>query len=418
MAATGIAMMNAGAPVLRVLLATETFAPEIGGGERQASLLAHGLLRRGHQVTLLTRRSRKESPTEAVIDGLRILRLPPSGAGRRVRWRLQLHALPELVRRRRDYDVLLISGYRALGIPALIAGRWYDNPVVLKADSLGEMSGEFFRAGLGKLRIKPVGAVLSGLLRLRARYLRMAPAHVAVSAEVERELLAQAVPRERIHRIPNGVDCDQFQPAAPLQKPELRQRLGLSSGPLLVYTGRLVSYKGLPLLLEAWREICGRRTGTLVLVGEGGGDIHNCEPALKEYVAAHHIGARVRFAGAVTRVEDWLRAADLFVFPTENEAFGLSLVEAMACGLPAVTTRVGGIADYVDHGVNAWVVEPGDRVAIVAAIERLLEDSELALRLGRVARETVRGRFGADAIAAQYERLLADLVAATRQAAS
>ncbi len=191
-----------------MLLATETFAPEIGGGERQASLLAHGLLRRGHQVTLLTRRSRRESPAETVVDGLRILRLPPAGAGRRVRWRLQFYALPELVRRRREYDVLLISGYRALGIPGLIAGRWYGKPVVLKADSLGEMSGEFFRAGLGELRIKPEGAVLSGLLRLRARYLRMATAHVAVSAEVERELLTQAVPRERIHRIPNGVDCD------------------------------------------------------------------------------------------------------------------------------------------------------------------------------------------------------------------
>ncbi len=105
------------------------------------------------------------------------------------------------------------------------------------------------------------------------------------------------------------------------------------------------------------------------------------------------------------------------MFPTENEAFGLSLVEAMACGLPAVTTRVGGIADYVDHGVNAWVVEPGDRDAMVAAIERLLDDGELALRLGRAARETVLARFGGDAIAAQYESLLTELVDARRQSA-
>jgi glycosyltransferase involved in cell wall biosynthesis len=400
------------------MLATETYAPEIGGGERQASLLAHGLLRRGHQVTLLTRRSRSESPAEAMVDGLRILRLPPVGPGRHVRWRLQLRALPEFVRRRREYDVLLISGYRALGIPGLTAGRWYGKPVVLKADSLGEMSGEFFRAGLGEWRLKPEGAVVRGLLGMRARYLRMADAHVAVSAEVERELLAQSVPRERIHRIANGVDTERFQPASEAQRLQLRHALGLPSGPVLVYTGRLVSYKGLPLLLEAWREICGRRSGTLVLVGEGGGDIHNCEAQLRAYAATHGMSERVWFARAVMRVEDWLRAADLFVFPTENEAFGLSLVEAMACGLPAVTTGVGGIGDYAAHGVNTWIVEPGDRVAMIAAIERLLDDRELRSRLGQAAFETVRERYGGDAIAGQYDRLLTELVAGRRQSST
>jgi glycosyltransferase involved in cell wall biosynthesis len=192
----------------------------------------------------------------------------------------------------------------------------------------------------------------------------------------------------------------------------------LPSGPVLVYTGRLVSYKGLPLLLEAWREICGRRSGTLVLVGEGGGDIHNCEAQLRAYAATHGMSERVWFARAVMRVEDWLRAADLFVFPTENEAFGLSLVEAMACGLPAVTTGVGGIGDYAAHGVNTWIVEPGDRVAMIAAIERLLDDRELRSRLGQAAFETVRERYGGDAIAGQYDRLLTELVAGRRQSST
>ena len=130
------------------------------------------------------------------------------------------------------------------------------------------------------------------------------------------------------------------------------------------------------------------------------------------------MGARVWFAGAVTHVEDWLKAADLFVFPTENEAFGLSLVEAMACGLPAVTTDVGGIADYAAHGVNALVIKAGDRHAMIAAIERLLDDGTLASRLGRAACETVRSRFGGDAIAMHYESLLSSLVVAQRRAQS
>jgi glycosyltransferase involved in cell wall biosynthesis len=117
----------------------------------------------------------------------------------------------------------------------------------------------------------------------------------------------------------------------------------------------------------------------------------------------------VCFTGAVDRVEDWLRAADLFVFPTENEAFGLSLVEAMACGLPAVTTKVGGLGDYVADGINARVIEPGDVHGLVAAIEALLDDPVLAANLGRAARETVCRRFGLDAVAGRYEQLLSGL---------
>jgi glycosyltransferase involved in cell wall biosynthesis len=187
----------------------------------------------------------------------------------------------------------------------------------------------------------------------------------------------------------------------------LRARLNLPAGPVIVYTGRLVSYKGLPMLLETWRQLAGERSeGTLVLVGEGSGDMHDCESALREFVRQHGLEPRVRFTGAAANVDDWLRAADLFVFPTENEAFGLSLVEAMACGLPAVTTAVGGIKDYVTHGRNAWVIAPGDGAALAAAVRALLDAPDHAAQLGRTARETVLERFGEAALAAAYERLL------------
>jgi glycosyltransferase involved in cell wall biosynthesis len=401
-----------------VLIATETFAPEIGGGERQAALLAKGLTRRGHTVTVLTRRSRAGLPEEALEGGIRIVRLPPVGPGRRARWGLLWRALPALLRLRRDYDLVLVSGYRSLGLPAAVAGRWLRKPVVLKADSLGELSGEYFRAGLAEVGLTPESIGVLTLLALRNRRLRRVAAQVAISDEIRRELLAHDVPPDRIHGIPNGVDTGVFRPATAAERASLRGKLALPAGPVLVYTGRLVSYKGLPMLLDAWRVLSGRREGTLVLVGEGGRDMHNCEPALKNFVATHELGARVRFTGAVTAVEDWLRAADVFVFPTENEAFGLSLVEAMACGLPAVTTRVGGLADYVVDGVNAAVIRPGDRQALVAAVEKLLDDPAAAAALGQAARETACSRFGEDAIAGRYERLFAELLASGRKRAS
>ena len=82
------------------------------------------------------------------------------------------------------------------------------------------------------------------------------------------------------------MDTDTFRPATPAERSELRRQLGLPQGPILIYTGRLVSYKGLPMLLEAWGEISKRRAGTLVFVGEGSRDMHNCETALREAVAS------------------------------------------------------------------------------------------------------------------------------------
>ncbi|NIP50544.1 MAG: glycosyltransferase family 4 protein, partial [candidate division Zixibacteria bacterium] len=86
-----------------------------------------------------------------------------------------------------------------------------------------------------------------------------------------------------------------------------------------VFTGRLVSYKGLPLLLEVWRKIYDRRQNvTLLLLGTGGLDIHNCETELKAYVEENNLQETVRFTGAVQNVPDYLQAADVFVFPTED----------------------------------------------------------------------------------------------------
>jgi glycosyltransferase involved in cell wall biosynthesis len=334
----------AGEP-LQVLIVTETFRPEIGGGERQAAVLGHGLLQRGHAVTLLTRHSRAGLARDEVIDGIRVVRVGPVGPGRRRKWGLIATMLPALWRLRRRYDVVLVSGFRILAIPALIAGRLLGKPVVLKADSSGEMSGEFFRAGLAGVGLKPDSALVRVALRLRNRLLRRAAAFVAISAEIDAELVTHGIAPEVVHRIPNGVDTRMFRPATANERRQQRKGLDLGDGPVLVYTGRLVSYKGLPLLLETWRQLAQHfPTGTLVLVGEGSGDMHDCERDLRDFVARHGLDARVRFTGAVTRVEDWLRAADVFVFPTGNEAFGLSLVEAMACACRPSRRRSGASA--------------------------------------------------------------------------
>jgi glycosyltransferase involved in cell wall biosynthesis/folate-dependent phosphoribosylglycinamide formyltransferase PurN len=402
---------------LRVLILTETFRPEIGGGERQAAVLGQGLLARGHQVLLLTRRSRPGLPTDEQIDGLRVVRVGPTGRSRLSKWVLLLTTPWALRSLRGQYDCVLVSGYRILALPALAAARRAGVPVVLKADSLGEFSGAYFRAGLASLGLSPDFGIVRRALAWRNRALGDADAFVAIATEIHAELVAHGIPPEHIRRIPNGVDAQRFRPATAEERVALRGKLGLPAGPIVVYTGRLVSYKGLRTLLDAWRMLATERTtGTLVLVGEGSGDMHDCETDLRATVARHRLESQVRFAGAVHNVEDYLRAADIFAFPTEQEAFGLSLVEAMACGLPAVTTRVGGLADYVQNGENASVVPLRDAQALANAIRHLLDSPALAARLGAAARATAVGQFGEQAVAVAYEGLMRELIDRRRTA--
>ncbi|HKY00729.1 MAG TPA: glycosyltransferase family 4 protein [Steroidobacteraceae bacterium] len=397
----------------RVVLATETYWPEIGGGERQARSLAARFGALGREVTILTRRSRPGSPRSEMDGSARVVRLPPGGRGRWRKWLMVFPACAALCLRRGQYDAVLVSGFRILGIAALIARAFTRRPTVLKADSRGELSGEYFRAGLADAGLAPESAAVSVALRFRNALLRRADAFIALSDEMAREFLENGVPAARIRKIPNGVDTDVFRPASPEERSSLRRKLGLPPAPVAVYTGRLVTYKGLPSLLRAWRNV---PDACLVLVGEGGGDLRSCERELREFVTAHGLQARVRFAGPVEQVDDWLRAADLYVFPTEDEAFGLALVEAMACALPCVTTRVGGLRDFVVDGVNAVAVPPGDEAALAAACGTLIADEKQRAALGAAARRTAVERFGLASITAAYGALLDELLPGAERA--
>jgi len=259
--------MNLPHPVPRLLLLTETYWPEIGGGERQARSLAEAFATLGREITILTRRSRHGLARREQDGPAQVLRLPPTGPGRWRKWLLALPTFLALCRRRRQYDAVLVSGFRILGLAALMARVWTRRPTVLKADSRGELSGEYFRDGLESLGLTPGAWPVSWALRLRNTVLRRADAYVALSDEMAKEFLDHGIPADRVHRIPNGVDTAVFRPATPDERARIRQHLGLGSRPVAVYTGRLVSYKGLPSLLRAWRSVA---DAVLVLVGEGG----------------------------------------------------------------------------------------------------------------------------------------------------
>lgn len=389
---------------MKICIFTETYYPVVGGGETQARVLAEGLIAQGHSVIVLTRRSDASLRQQESYGDVSVYRLSPVGSGQLKKWGLLFSSLPALVRLRDQYDLIFVSGYRIIGLPAVLVGKLLRKPVILKADSQGEMSGEFFESGLKKFGSSRSSLPFRLFLAFRNMILKTADAFSAISSEIASEWTSNRVPLKKIHVIPNGVDTAFFTPANAEQKLLLREKLNLPQAAIIaIYTGRLVSYKGLSLLLKVWDEIrCKHENVLLLLAGIGGLDIHNCEAELRGYVKAVGLEKDVIFLGAVQNVSEYLQAADLFAFPTENDAFPSSLVEAMACALPVVTTPVGAIKTIVTHRETGLLVQPGNYEQLFEALDVMLSDKVMASRLGQAGCEIVQERYSAGNTVMKY----------------
>ncbi|HJR15407.1 MAG TPA: glycosyltransferase, partial [Gemmatimonadales bacterium] len=130
-----------------ICLLTETYYPVVGGGETQARGLAEDLVAHGFDVLVVTRRSSTTLGKIERIGGVTVRRTPPVGRGQFKRWIMVFSCLPVLLRRRRQYDLIYVSGFKALGLTGVVVGRLLRKHCLLKADSNGEMSGAFFDRG-------------------------------------------------------------------------------------------------------------------------------------------------------------------------------------------------------------------------------------------------------------------------------
>ena len=403
---------SAGERTVKICIFTETYYPVMGGGETQANLLAEGLITGGHSVIVLTRRSDASLKKHERYGNVDVYRLAPIGRGQLKKWGLLLSSIPMLIRLRAQYDLIFVSGYRIIGMAAVLIGNLLRKTVVLKADSQGEMSGEFFDSGLKKIGISHSSFPFNLFLWFRNSILKKADGFSAISPEIASEWTSCGIPSNKVRLIPNAVDTARFIPVDSTQKMRLRQKLGLpQEGNIAIYTGRLVSYKGLPLLLQVWKEICCRHENPLLLLaGTGGLDIHNCEAELREFVASSNMEKNVRFLGAVNNVEEYLQAADLFAFPTENDAFPSSVVEAMACGLPVIATPVGAIKTIVTHQETGWLVQPQNDQQLFDALHVLISDRLLASRLGQAGWQSVQERYSAKTVTGKYSSLFQEFL--------
>lgn len=393
-----------------VALLISAFHPRVGGGETHARILGRELRQLGARVTVFTRRHEQGLPARDEVDGVPVIRVGPSGAPRLGKYLMLLPILIQLIRRRRDYDVIYVCGLRVLGLAGVAAARLLGKRCVLRAEACGEWSGEFIFSSPHGNRAVPAEPLIRALLRLRNRFFRRADRFLAISRVIRSEFEEGGVPPERIDLITNGIETDAFTPVDEAARARLRGELKLPAGYLFAYSGKLNRGKGLPMLLRAWVHVAAARPqARLVLIGAGGQQFLSCEDELREFVALRGLQESVVFTGYTTRVADHLRACDAFVFPSESEALGLALIEAMACGLPSLASATGGILDIVADQSNGRLLPVGDETAWRNAMIELMDRPETARAWAAAGRRTALEKFAIRPVAQQHLDLFRSL---------
>jgi len=405
---------------LRVCLITEAVYPDlIGGIEIQTFAVASRLAERGLAVTLLARRIKPEAPARERFGNLELLRIGPRGILKGSGWGAVAPILGYiavvlgwLLRHFRRYDAVLAQGVKVLFLPATTVNWLRLRPCVIKIDSPIELWEEISSESLRKMGLSRSAPPVRLWRATRAALLRRVSHFVVISAEIREALLAVGVDDRRIRFIPNGIDIQRFKPVAAEQKPALRRKLGLPEGPaILNFTGRLSAAKGLMMLLRIWKRLVAEgRSAHLVLVGTGGTSVDNCEAEMRAFVEENGLGATVTFTGAVSNVPEYLQASDVFVFPSEYEGFPLALFEAMACGLPVASTKVGSARELLVEPEHGALAEPKNPEEMERAIVWMLDHQDRWPAMSAEARRLVTERFSLDAVADQYVALFREVV--------
>jgi glycosyltransferase involved in cell wall biosynthesis len=367
---------------VRILQIYKDYAPVLGGIENHIRWLSEGLVRRGHQVTVLT--SGKTRQTEVSwLNGVRVIY-----AGRLA---------------------TLSSASISLALPLRLAAERADLAHLHMPDPVGDVALSLVQPRLPfvityhsdivrQRRLRAVYApILRRTLRRAERIIATSPAYIQ-SSRFLRPLA------ERCTVIPLGIAVDRFLACDPQPVAAIRARW---PEPLLLFVGRLRYYKGIDQLVRAlaWLPARALIVGSEATVGR---------IELERLARECGVADRLSFVG---RQDDadlpaFFHAADVFVLPSveRSEAFGIVQLEAQAAGLPIVCTELGTGTSFVTrHGETGFVVPPRDPQALARAIRVLLENPELAQRFGAAGRQRVLSEFSREQMIERVERLYLEL---------
>lgn len=390
---------------LRIALISEHASPlaalggtDAGGQNVYVAAVAQCLARRGHAVDVFTRRDAPGlGATVEVERGLRVLNIPAGPAAPVPKEELLPHmaafsaATLQHFRHALPYDVVhanfFMSGLVGMRLKALLGV-----PLVMTYHALGLVRREHQGAA---------DAFPPERVGIERRIARTADRIVAECPQDHADLRRlYAAPADRLAMVPCGVDLSEFVPRCTASRRRARRELGLAQDEFVVLQlGRMVPRKGVDDVIRALALL--DRSGPVRLLVVGGNTAGPDERATPEIGRLRAIARECGVADAVTfagrRERPALRAcyhaADVFVSTPWYEPFGITPLEAMACGVPVVGSAVGGIRYSVVDGVTGYLVPPRDPPALAARLDHLRAHPELARALGAAGARRVRACF-------------------------
>jgi glycosyltransferase involved in cell wall biosynthesis len=367
-------------PVVGLRIALFVNSITMGGVEEHVRQIATGLRARGAIVTVICPEAPQIDPLAEAVSGTgaEVVRLDLL---MRMGLRSSLKRLRRLVRLLKDNRVQVLhihlTGYSG-GRWAVLAARLARVPATICTIQIAPAQPERL-----SIRIERRGMNL------------LVDQFIAVSRATRGQLIEfAALSPEKTIVIPNAVELSRYENVPRTARIEVRRQFGIpDDAPLMGSVARLDPQKGLTYLVAAMPAVVARApTVHLLLVGDG-----PLRASLEEQAAALGMTDRIHFAGQQWDIPRYLAALDVFVLPSLFEGLPLSILEAMAAGLPVVATSVDGTPEATEDGVTGYLVPPADSSALATALVRLLEEPAAAVRMSAEAR--IRSRtFSLDAL--------------------
>ncbi|MCC6803661.1 MAG: glycosyltransferase family 1 protein [Anaerolineae bacterium] len=370
---------------MRVALFTETFLPKIDGIVTVICLLLDHLEQRGIETVIVAPKMGVERYRSTPIIGVPGVRLPLYP---------ELRIGPPTLSTYNELkafqpDIAHFIHPVLIGVPGMMMARRLGIPTLASFHLDVARLVHYFHLGF----IEPVTDLLTRVVFNAADY------SLAPSRLVEQYMRDIGVKRVGLWK--RGVDPAQFDPR--FRNADMRAQLsdGHPDDTLLIYVGRLSGEKQLHHLKPVLEAVPGTR---LAIVGNG--------PA-RASLEAQFAGTNTQFMGYMTGepLAQAYASADIFVFPSALETFGLVVVEAMAAGLPVVASRVGGVRDVVEEGRTGYTFESGDVDGLIAGVRQIAVSRERIAEMGRAARafaETQTWPAMMDEVIDTYARLIAE----------
>ena len=390
--------------------------PDTGGQVVYVLELSRVLARMGYHVDILTRRFDSQPAEECVSPRVRLLRFP-CGGDEFIPKETLCDCIPEFVENVADWikenslEYLFInSHYWDAGLAGQALANRFDVPHVHTPHSMGAWKRDNMDGDPEELERK-----YNFRQRVRQEKVIYDECNVLIATTPTQRGILQAgdydVPNEKTCVIPPGYDDSRFFPVSCASRHAIKQELDLE-GRIILALGRIAKNKGYDLLLRAMPSVFERVPESRLLLAVGSSGPNEAEvrqvDALRQLAQELGIADRVIFRDYIP--DDWLanyyRAADVFALSSRYEPFGMTAVEAMACGTPTVVTTEGGLWEQVTWGLEALYANPFDPEAFGHAIASALQYREVSDQLAKFGAQKARARFTWTGIAQQLLRLL------------